>query len=70
MILIKLQAGRSRGSIPDEVFGFSTDLILLAALALGSIQSLIEMSTRNLPGSKGRSARKADKLTTICEPIL
>jgi hypothetical protein len=27
------------------------------------------MSTRNLPGGKGRPARKAD-LTAICEPIV
>jgi hypothetical protein len=48
------------GSIPDEVIGFfSIYLILPAALALGSTQPLTEMSTRNLPGGKGR-ARKAD----------
>jgi hypothetical protein len=28
------------------------------------------MSTRNLPGGKGRPARKADNLTAICEPIV
>jgi hypothetical protein len=32
-------------------------------MALGSTQPLIEMSTRNLPGGKGRPARKADNLT-------
>jgi hypothetical protein len=31
-------------------------------MALGSTQPLIEMSTRNLPGGKGRSAHKADNL--------
>jgi hypothetical protein len=31
---------------------------------------LIEMSTRNLPGAKGRPARKAYNLTAICEPIV
>jgi hypothetical protein len=31
---------------------------------------LTEMSTRNLPGVKGRPARKADNLTAICEPIV
>jgi hypothetical protein len=36
---------------------------------LGSTQPLAEMSTRNLPGSKGRPAREADNLTAICEPI-
>jgi hypothetical protein len=28
------------------------------------------MSTRNIPGGKGRPARKADNLTAICEPIV
>jgi hypothetical protein len=37
-------------------------------MALGSTQLLTEMSTRNLPGGKGRPARKADNLTAICEP--
>jgi hypothetical protein len=32
-------------------------------MALGSTQALTEMSTRNLPGGKGRPVRKADKLT-------
>jgi hypothetical protein len=39
-------------------------------MALGSTQPLTEMSTRNLPGGKGRPVRKADKLTAICEPIV
>jgi hypothetical protein len=37
-------------------------------MALASTQYLTEMSTRNLPGGKGRPARKAD-VTTICERI-
>jgi hypothetical protein len=50
---------------------FSIDLILSAALwPLGSTQSLTEMSTRNLPGGKGRPARGADNLTVICAPIV
>jgi hypothetical protein len=36
-------------------------------MALGSTQSLTEISTRNLPGHKGRLARESDNLTTICE---
>jgi hypothetical protein len=36
-------------------------------MALGSIQPLTEMSTRNLPGGKGWPVRKADNLTAICE---
>jgi hypothetical protein len=39
-------------------------------MALGSTQSLTEMSTRNLPGGKGRPAFKADNLTAIREPIV
>jgi hypothetical protein len=35
-------------------------------MALGSTQPLTEMSTRNLPGSKGQSARKAGNLTADC----
>jgi hypothetical protein len=38
-------------------------------MALRSTQPLAEMSNRNLPGSKGRPARKVDNLTAICEPI-
>jgi hypothetical protein len=34
-------------------------------MALGLIQPLAEMSTRNLPGGKGRPAHKADNLTAI-----
>jgi hypothetical protein len=39
-------------------------------MALGSTQPLTEMSTRNLSGGKGRPAREADNLTTICESIV
>jgi hypothetical protein len=39
-------------------------------MALESTQPLTEMSTRNIPGGKGRPARKADKFTAICEPIV
>jgi hypothetical protein len=35
-------------------------------MALGSIQSLKEISTRNLPGGKWRPARYANNLTSIC----
>jgi hypothetical protein len=33
-------------------------------------QPLIEMSTRNLPGGKGRPVLIADNLTAICQPIV
>jgi hypothetical protein len=39
-------------------------------MALGMSQPLREMSIRNLPGVKARSARKVDNLTPICEPIV
>jgi hypothetical protein len=39
-------------------------------MALGLTQALTEMSARNLPRGKGRPAREADNLTTICEPIV
>jgi hypothetical protein len=39
-------------------------------MALGTTQTLTEMSTRNLPGGKGRPVRKADNLTAICKQIV
>jgi hypothetical protein len=39
-------------------------------MTLGSTQAPTEMSTKNLPGVKGRPAHKADNLTAICHPIL
>jgi hypothetical protein len=36
-------------------------------MTLRSTQPLTEMSTRNLPGRKGRPACKVDNLTAICE---
>jgi hypothetical protein len=39
-------------------------------MALGSTQPLTEMSTRNVPGSKGLPERKAHNLTAIYEPIV
>jgi hypothetical protein len=56
--------------LPMRSLDFSIDLILPAALALGSTQPLTEMSTRNLPGGKVRPAHGADNLTAICELIV
>jgi hypothetical protein len=39
-------------------------------MTLVSTQSLREMSTRSLPGGKGRPTLKADNLTAIYEPIV
>jgi hypothetical protein len=59
------------GSIPDEVIGFfNLPNPSNRIMAPGSTQPPTEMSTRNLPGGKGRPARKADSLTTIWEPIV
>jgi hypothetical protein len=56
------------GSIPVEVIGiFGWPNPSSRTVALGLTQPLTEMSTRNLPGYKGRPARKADKFSAICE---
>jgi hypothetical protein len=58
-------------SIPDEVIGFfNWPNPSSRTMALGSTQPLTEMSTRNLPGRKGRPVPKTDNLTAICEPIV
>jgi hypothetical protein len=66
-----LQAGRSRVQFPDEVIGFfNWRNPSSRIMALGSTQPLAEMSTRNLPGGKGRPGRETDNLTAIYDPIL
>jgi hypothetical protein len=47
-----LQAGRSRVRFPMRIFNLPNPSI--RTMALGSTQPLTEMSTRNLPGDKGR----------------
>jgi hypothetical protein len=62
---------KAAGSIPGGVLDFfNLSNSSSRTMALGSIQLLTEMSTRKLAGIKGRSARKADNLTAICEPIV
>jgi hypothetical protein len=67
-----LQAGRSQVRIPMRSLNYLIDLTLPAALwPSGRLsQPLTEMSTRNISGSKGRPAHKADNLTATCEPIV
>jgi hypothetical protein len=66
-----LQTGRSRVRIPIRSLDFyNLPNLFSRSVALGLTQSLTEISTRNLPGGKGRPARKADNLTAICEPIV
>jgi hypothetical protein len=63
-----LQAGRSRARIRTTLYSFN--LSNLSSLTM--TQRLIEISTRNLPGKRGkaRPARKADNLTAICVPFV
>jgi hypothetical protein len=57
--------------IPDEAIGFlNLPNPFSHTMALGSTQTLTEMSTRNLPGDKGWLVHKADNLIAICEPIV
>jgi hypothetical protein len=46
----------------------STAVCQIQHMVLELTQPITETSTRNLPGGKGRPARKADNLTAICEP--
>jgi hypothetical protein len=58
-------------SISDHVIGyFNLPIPSSRIMAQGSTQLVTEMSISNLPAGKGRPARKADNLTTICEPIV
>jgi hypothetical protein len=64
-----LQARRSPVRVPNEMdFFFNLPNPSSRTMALGSSQPLTEMSTGNLPGGKGRPARRADNLDAICEP--
>jgi hypothetical protein len=58
------------GSSPDEVNFFNLPNPSSRTMALESNQPLAEMITRNLPGGKGRTVRKADSLTAIGEPTV
>jgi hypothetical protein len=64
-------AGMSRVRVPDEVdFFFNLLNPSSRTMALASTQHLREMSTRSLPGGKGRSALKAGNPAAICEPMV
>jgi hypothetical protein len=59
------------GLFSDEVIGFFIwHSPSSRSMALDSSQPVTEMSTRNLPRSKGWQGHKADNLTTICESIV
>jgi hypothetical protein len=58
-------------SIPDEVIGFfNLPNPSSRTMILGSTKPLTEISTRNLPGSKGRPEHKAENVTAKYEPII
>jgi hypothetical protein len=63
-----LQAGMSPVRVPDEVDFFNLPNTSSRTMTLGLTQPLIKMSTRNLPWSKKRLARRADNLAANCEP--
>jgi hypothetical protein len=68
-----LQAERSRVPFPMRSLDFfNLRNSSSRTMAPGSTQPLTEISTRQLSGGggKSRSARKADNLTAICEPIV
>jgi hypothetical protein len=58
------------GSIPGKFIGvFNWPNLCSRTMILGSTWCVTEISNKNLPGGKGRSARKAD-VTVIFEPII
>jgi hypothetical protein len=66
-----LQAVRSGVEFPMRLLDFfNLPNPSSRTMALGSTQPLTEIRTMNLPGGKGRPARKADNVTAICEPIV
>jgi hypothetical protein len=58
------------GLIPDVIGFFNCPNFSSCTIAVGSTQPMTEMSTRNLPGTKGRLVHEADNLTAICEPVV
>jgi hypothetical protein len=65
-----LQTGMSRVRFPINLFFFNLPNISSRTMVLGLAQSLREISTRNLPGGKGRPVCKAHKLSAICLSIV
>jgi hypothetical protein len=61
-----LHTGRSPVQVQDEVNFFNLHNPSSRTMALESTQTLTEMSTMNLPGSKKRPARRADNLAAVC----
>jgi hypothetical protein len=56
--------------IPDEIIEYlNSPNPSIRTMALWLTQPVTGMSTKNLPGVKGRPVHNADNLTTICEPV-
>jgi hypothetical protein len=60
-----LQARSSPVRVPDEVDFCNLPNPSTHTMAVGSIQPLTKMSTRNLPGGRKRPACRADNFATI-----
>jgi hypothetical protein len=65
-----LQDGRSRVRVPMRWIFFNLPNPSSRNMVLVLTQPVTEMSTRNLPGGKGRPVCNTDKLTAVCEPIV
>jgi hypothetical protein len=63
-----LQAGRSPVRVPNEMNLFKLTYLSSRTIALVSTQPLTEMSTRNFPAGKKRTARRADNIAAIYKP--
>jgi hypothetical protein len=57
-------------SMPDDIGIFDGLNPSSCTMALGSTQSLTEMSTGNLPGGKEPPPHKTDNLAAICDAIV
>jgi hypothetical protein len=58
------------GSIPDVIEFLNPSNPSSRTMGLVLTQHLREINTTNIPGNKGRSEHKANKLTAICKPIV
>jgi hypothetical protein len=68
--MLQVRMSRVRFPMRSLFFFFSWPDPSSRNMALVSTHLRTEMSTMNLPGGKGQSTRKADKLTAICELIV
>jgi hypothetical protein len=62
-----VQAEGSPVRVLDEVDFFNLPIFSSRTIAMGPTDTLVEMSSRNLPGGEKRPARTADKISATCE---